>query len=153
MKKHDSIDTAARLIESWGRLHDVMVSCLIEALGRDKIMEILCARLRRLGTEEVRDQTARDAVAIARVLMDFETCFGMEPVLERAEADHVVRTIPTCPWSYFRPESCDVLAAWVQGICEGLNPNYEYVLTRAIPRGDDCCAWEIRRRPEESGTS
>ncbi len=85
MKEHDSADTVAILIDSWGKIHDVMVSSLMESLGRDMTLEILCAGLRKLGKDEMRNRSAENAVEIARVLMEFEGHFGMEPVLSKAE--------------------------------------------------------------------
>ncbi len=142
----DAAETADVLITGWGKIHNTIIAHLSDTLGSQRTRELLEPALRKLGRDGVRDKTADTAVDIARVLMDFEQYFGMEPELVKKHRDHVIREIPSCPWSYFRPESCEVLAAWVQGICEGLNPAYEYLLTKAIPRGDRCCTWEIRRR-------
>lgn len=139
-------DILEKLIDSWGKIHNAMVSRLVRELGREETLDVLSRSLEQLGLEDAKGQSAQNALEIADVIIDFESHFGIKGMLVEQHPDRVIREIRYCPWSYFQPESCEVLAAWVKGLCKGLNSNYEYKLTKAVPRGNKVCQWVIRKK-------
>ncbi len=141
-----NFDKLKETIDAWGRVHNRMIEDLVAAMGRERAMDILREGMDRLGHQDAEGQSARNAVEIAEALIDFEKLFGIKGEIIKREPEDFIRRVSYCPWSYFSPEACEVLAIWVRGKCKGLNPGYEYNLIRAIPRGDKICEWRVYKK-------
>ncbi|MFW6164529.1 MAG: tRNA (N6-threonylcarbamoyladenosine(37)-N6)-methyltransferase TrmO [Planctomycetota bacterium] len=137
-----------RLVETWGRIHDAMVSAIEAASGTGRVRELLYEPIRELGRRAASGH-AEDAEAIGREILRFEALWDIEGRVVEAGPERFVREVTACPWDYFHPLSCRVLAWWMEGFCEGLNAEFGYSLERLVPEGDACCRWTIARRNEE----
>lgn len=54
------------------------------------------------------------------------------------------RTIAECPFRDAPPEVCAQFEAFCKGICEGIDPRYEFSYDRMMSKGDERCHWTIR---------
>jgi hypothetical protein len=53
-----------------------------------------------------------------------------------------------CPFSGSPPEICLQFQAFFNGICEAIDPSYEFAYDRMMTKGDKACHWTIRRKGE-----
>jgi predicted hydrocarbon binding protein len=56
--------------------------------------------------------------------------------------------VTDCPFSSSPPEMCYQYEAFFNGICEVIDPDYEFVYDRMMTKGDDACHWMIRKKME-----
>ncbi|MFW6107353.1 MAG: tRNA (N6-threonylcarbamoyladenosine(37)-N6)-methyltransferase TrmO [bacterium] len=136
-----------RLVATWGRIHDAIVSRLGEELGAERVREMLHQPMWELGQGAAAERRD-DAEAIGREIMGFEASWDIEGRVLEAGPERFVREVTDCPWAYFRPLSCRVLAWWMEGFCEGLNERFRYSLEKLIPEGAASCVWQIARKRE-----
>ncbi len=137
------------LVDSWGAIHNIMISRLVGEHGAEKATSMFADEFREYGRRFGKQHSAesKDAKGIAEVIMNLEQDFGIKGEVLHSEPERVIRQITYCPWSsYFIPESCKVFVPWVEGIVEGINPDYAYKLTKMVPQGDENCQWIVYRR-------
>jgi hypothetical protein len=71
--------------------------------------------------------------------------------------DLIEEEVWECPFSQAPPETCLQYEAFFNGICEAIDPSYEFAYDRMMTDGDERCHWAIRRRrtapdaPQEEG--
>jgi len=56
--------------------------------------------------------------------------------------------IMECPFSGSPSESCLQYEAFFNGICEAIDPSYEFAYDRMMTKGDKTCHWTIRKKGE-----
>ena len=56
--------------------------------------------------------------------------------------------IMECPFSSSPPEVCHQYQAFFNGICEAIDPSYEFIYDRMMTKGDKTCHWTIRKKGE-----
>ena len=148
--------TTAELIDIWAGLHDTIVGGIEDALGGERLRDILYQPLVESGRAAARQaiggQSQADATGIARNIMRLEEAFDLQGQVLEERPDHFAREVTKCPWSHVRPASCKVFAWWMEGYCQGLNPHYCYQLEQLIPEGAETCRWSVSSRgPSVSG--
>ena len=60
----------------------------------------------------------------------------------------VEEEVVECPFAQAPPEVCLQYEAFFRGICEAVNPEYQFVYDRMMTKGDDTCHWTIRKKGE-----
>jgi hypothetical protein len=58
------------------------------------------------------------------------------------------RTIEECPFKDAPAQVCSQLEAFFNGICEAIDPSYEFAYDRMMTKGDKTCHWMIRKKGE-----
>jgi hypothetical protein len=58
-----------------------------------------------------------------------------------------------CPFSSSSPEICAQYEAFCNGICEAVDPDYEFAYDRMMSKGEGTCSWDVRRRAQEGAGS
>ena len=58
------------------------------------------------------------------------------------------REIAECPYKGSPPEVCKQLEAISNGVCEAINPDYEFAYDRMMSEGDIVCHWVVRKKGE-----
>ena len=58
------------------------------------------------------------------------------------------RTIVECPFKDAPIQVCQQFEAFFNGICEAIDPSYEFVYDRMMTKGDKTCHWTIRKKLE-----
>ena len=61
------------------------------------------------------------------------------------------KEIIECPLSSGPPEHCLQLESFLSGICEVINPEYEFSYDLMMTKGDKTCHWTIRKKNEARG--
>jgi hypothetical protein len=56
--------------------------------------------------------------------------------------------VSECPFSSSPSEICMQYEAFFNGICEAIDPDYEFAYDRMMTKGDTACKWTIRRKRE-----
>jgi len=54
-----------------------------------------------------------------------------------------------CPFSSSSPEICAQYEAFCNGICEAIDPSYEFAYHRMMTKGEGTCSWAVKRRVQE----
>jgi hypothetical protein len=61
----------------------------------------------------------------------------------------IEREVVDCPLKGALPEQCKHLEGVFSGICEVINPDYEFVYDRMMSKGDSSCHWVVRKKAVE----
>lgn len=133
------------LVTMWGKVHHILISRLEDACGQQSLQQILREPMQRAGAQSA-DQTRPDAAAIGRTIVSIEELWNIRGTVRLESSKCFVREVSKCPWSYFTPLGCEVLAWWMEGFFRASNSKYAYSLEKSIPAGDSVCLWSIRRR-------
>lgn len=133
-----------RVLALWGRVHNTMLTRLEDRLGADQVQALLYTAMRDGGRESAETPRA-SAAEIGREIMALEALWRIRGGVPNGSADHFVREVAECPWAYFAPISCQTLAWWMEGFCQGSNPACRYALSALMPEGAPVCRWEIHR--------
>ena len=83
---------------------------------------------------------------IAPLLEFSNQLFHQEGRLKIASPDHAEREILSCPFQSAPPALCLQYEAFFNGVCEAINPSYEFVYDRMMTKGDKTCHWTIRKK-------
>jgi len=88
-----------------------------------------------------------DATAIGALIHLFEKqMMRIEGEPTEVSADRVVKQVTKCPLQNLPPDSCFAFQGIVDGIIEGINPEYKWSITKLIPGGDPICEWIVERK-------
>jgi hypothetical protein len=125
----------------------------IDFVGSDRTKEMLCDQMRRSGQSFAKmftsshDQSIIGVVAIMNVFEFLNKMYQREASLS---ASHIRAegTITKCPFSDAPNEFCLQHESFCNGICEALNPSYEFSYDRMMTKGDMSCHWNIRKKGE-----
>jgi hypothetical protein len=55
-------------------------------------------------------------------------------------------TITECPFKDTPPEVCYQFESFCNGICQAIDPAYEFSYDRMMTKGDESCHWSVRKR-------
>jgi predicted hydrocarbon binding protein len=70
-----------------------------------------------------------------------------EPVT--VTGSNIEREIVDCPFKGALPEQCKHLEGVFNGVCEAINPEYEFSYDRMMSKGDHSCHWVVRKKAME----
>lgn len=106
---------------------------------------------RQAGIELGKNEVARlkikenDATAYHKIVSEALKAFDIKyNVVKLTETNYILQ-IYECPHAknFIKPEVCDVFLELDRGIVEGLNPKFEFKLTKHILRGDPYCEYVV----------
>lgn len=139
-----SVDTE-QMLGMWGKVHHALASTLESVLDRQQAEHILRGPMLEAGRSAA-DKSRASASEIGRAILAIETLWGIEGRIIEDSPDQFTREVSTCPWSFFTPLGCEVIAWWMEGFVQGSNGEYNYSLDKSIPKGDAVCVWRIQRK-------
>jgi hypothetical protein len=58
----------------------------------------------------------------------------------------IEKIIHSCPFEDVSYEVCKHLEGMLNGICEAINPSYEFAYDRMMTMGDKSCHWTIKKK-------
>ncbi len=132
------------IVDTWGRMHNGVAEKLEEKFGTRQLTRLLRGPIWMAGRSSAAP-TEDDARVIGRRIVAVEDAFGVRGEVVEEGRDRFVRSISFCPWMWFRPLSCRMMAWWMEGFVIGMNDSFRYRLTALAPEGDGHCAWEVFR--------
>ncbi len=128
----------------------MLMQAMVDRFGSEETQKIIYPYLKRLGnqTASIAPElgiTGNDALALSALTHLLE-----EQVLRvvgkptDASSDRVVKQVTACPLQNLPIDVCYAFQPICDGIAEAINPQYRWVLTKAIPKGDPICEfiWE-----------
>lgn len=133
-----------------GRAAAMLLQAMVDRSGSEETQKIIYPYLKQMGKEMASlapelGITGNDALALSAITHLLE-----EQVLRvvgkptDASSDRVVKQVSACPFQNLPIDVCYAFQPICDGIAEAINPQYRWVLTKAIPKGDPICEfiWE-----------
>lgn len=68
-----------------------------------------------------------------------------------SSSELVEEEVNECPFSQAPPEMCLQYEAFFNGICEAINPDYEFAYDKMMTDGDERCHWVVRKKAVDKG--
>jgi hypothetical protein len=132
-----------------GKAAAALLQALVDRFGAEEAQRIIYPAFKQMGKEMGAMApglgiTGNDALALSAISHLLE-----EQVLgvvgkPSGSPDRVVKHATSCPFQDMPMDVCRTFQPICDGIAEAINPQYRWVLTKAIPNGDPICefTWE-----------
>lgn len=136
-----------------GRAAATLMQAMVDRFGSEETQKIIYPSLKQLGKEIASFApelgiTGNDALALSAIshLMEEQVLRVVGKPTE-ASPDRVVKQVTACPFQDLPVDVCYAFQPICDGIAEVINPQYRWVLTKAIPKGDPICEfiWEKKQ--------
>ena len=133
-----------------GRAAAALLQALVDRFGSEEAQKIIYPHFKQLGKEMAAlapqvGITGNDALALSAIthLLE-EQVLGVVGKPTADSPDRVVKHATSCPFQDLPMDVCRSFQPICDGIAEAINPQYRWVLTKAIPNGDPICEfiWE-----------
>jgi predicted ArsR family transcriptional regulator len=128
-------------------------NALVDYAGPEKAIELMRPYMRQSGMSMGLDLYTklgimkRDATSIALVIRFINACLQQKGEVVKSEVDRVEKEITECPFSNASQDICaSLLSIRSNGICEAINPEYEFVSEKRMCKGDKSCHWVIKKK-------
>jgi predicted hydrocarbon binding protein len=122
----------------------------LDATGPNICEERLCAEMRKSGqilgdrlesVSNTSDDVLGHVIHWLNTLHQKKESYASEIGCSKGE-------ITECPFSSSPAEICLQYQAFFNGVCEVINPDYEFTYDRMMTRGDKTCHWVVRKKGE-----
>jgi hypothetical protein len=133
-----------------GRAAAALLQALVDRFGAEEAHKIAYPYLKQVGREMAAlapavGITGNDALALSAIthLLE-EQVLGVVGKPTAGSPDRVVKQATRCPFQDLPMGVCRCFQPIRDGIGEAINPQYRWVLTKAMPKGDPICesVWE-----------
>jgi hypothetical protein len=133
-----------------GQAAAALMQAMVDRFGSEETQKIIYPSLKQLGKEIASlapelGITGNDAIALSAIthLME-EQVLRVVGKPTDASPDRVVKQVTNCPFQNLPVDFCYAFQPICDGIAEVINPQYKWVLTKLIPKGDPICEfiWE-----------
>jgi len=128
-------------------------NALVDFAGKEKAVEIISPYMKALGKSTAvelfkeLDLKDRNATSIALIINECNKAANQKGKYLTYTPDSVEREMTECIFASASQEICaDCLEVRANGICEAINPEYEFKLTKRMCRGDKTCHWVIKKK-------
>jgi len=125
-----------------GRAAATLMQAMVDRFGSEETQKIIYPSLKQLGKEIASFApemgiTGNDALALSAIshLME-EQVLRVVGKPTDASPDRVVKQVTACPFQNLPADFCYAFQPICDGIAEAINPQYRWVLTNLIPKGD-----------------
>ena len=141
-----------QVIKAMGARDATILQTFVDKFGSEEAQKMIYPRLKELGKQMAATApqmgiTGKDAIAIASIIHIFEKqLMRIEGEPTEVSSDRVVKKITKCPLQDLSVDYCMSYQGSAEGIVEGINPEYKFVQTKIIPKGDAFCEWIIQKK-------
>jgi hypothetical protein len=127
-----------------------LLQALVDRFGSEEAQKIIYPYFKQMGKGMAAlapqlSITGHDALALSAIthLLE-EQVLGVVGKPRADSSDRVVKHVTRCPFQDLPMDVCRSFQPICDGIAEAINPQYRWVLTKAIPNGDPICEfiWE-----------
>jgi hypothetical protein len=133
-----------------GRAAAALLQALVDRFGSEEAQKIIYPYFKQLGKEMAAlapplGITGNDALALSAISHVLEEqVLGVVGKPTADSPERVVKHATSCPFQDLPMDVCRTFQPICDGIAEVINPQYRWVLTKAIPNGDPICEfiWE-----------
>jgi len=139
-------------LKAMGTQYATILQTFVDKFGSEKVQKMIYPRLKEMGKQMAAMAptvgiTGKDAIAIASFLHLFEKqMMKIEGEPTEVSPNRVVKKITKCPAQNFSVDFCLSYQGVVDGIVEGINPEYKWTLAKFIPKGDPFCQWIVQKK-------
>ena len=129
---------------------DAVLKALIDRFGREEAHRIVHPYLhalgRSIGEGALKRGLVGDATGIATQAHFAESqLFGVEGEVVEVSPERVVKQVKSCPMEKCSVDFCKSFECLLSGVCEAMNPEYRWYMTKIIPAGDSICEWVVEK--------
>ena len=141
-----------QVITAMGTTTAMIIQTIVDKFGSEEAQKMIYPRLKEMGKQMAgmapqMGITGKDAIAIASFLHLFESqMLNVEGEPTEVSPNRVVKEITKCPLQNLPPDYCLSYQGIVDGIAEGINPEYKCTLAKIIPKGDPICQWIVEKK-------
>jgi len=141
-----------QVIRSMGARDAMILQTIVDKFGSEEAQKMIYPRLKEMGKQMASAApqmgiTGKDAIAIASFLHTFEKqMMKIEGEPTEVSPDRVVKNITKCPLQSLPVDFCLAFQGVVDGIIEGINPEYKFTIAKIIPKGDPICQWIVQKK-------
>lgn len=130
-------------------------SVSIDLVGRERTLELALPLAKELGVKMgkrlIEDRGEKGDLDTIREKLDYLSGIqGQVGPPTAFTADGLEREIRECQYMDRPCEVCKQFEAISNGVCEAIDPSYEFVYDRMISKGDPTCHWTVRRKDAPS---
>ena len=141
-----------QIITAMGTMNAMILQTIVDKFGSETAQKMIYPRLKEMGKQMAgmapqMGITGKDATAIASLLHLVEKQMMKiegEPI--EVSPNRVVKNITKCPLQNLPVDYCLAYQGVVDGIIEGINPEYKWTLAKFIPKGDPICQWIVQKK-------
>jgi hypothetical protein len=141
-----------QVVKAMGTRDAMILQTIVDQFGSEKAQKMIYPRLKEMGKQMVAMAptmgiTGKDAVAIASFIHLFEKqMMKIEGEPTEVSPNRVAKNITKCPLQNLPADFCLAYQGVIDGIIEGINPEYKWTLTKLIPKGDPICQWIVQKK-------
>jgi hypothetical protein len=141
-----------QIITAMGTMEAMILQTIVEKFGSEEAQKMIYPRLKEMGKQMAgmapqMGITGKDATTIASLIHLFEKqMMKIEGEPTEVSPNKVVKEITKCPWQNLPLDYCLAFQGIVDGMIEGINPEYKWTLTKIIPKGDPVCQWIVQKK-------
>jgi predicted ArsR family transcriptional regulator len=143
---------ALATIVGWSQLN-ISTLASVNLVGSKRTIELAEPLAKKsgmkLGTKLMEGEKGNRDLAMVKDKLDF-----LGPVLMQSGEPATItdagieKEIVDCPLKNTEPEVCKHLEAMFNGVCEAINPDYEFAYDRMMSEGDHSCHWVVTKKGE-----
>ena len=134
----------------------ISTNAFLEVSGSERALKLLRERAKEWGSEvgptiaKKLGIEGREIADLAKLVDLFEQTIKQNGEVA-SNGISAKKEIIECPLSSGPPEHCLQLESFLSGICEVINPEYEFSYDLMMTKGDKTCHWTIRKKNEARG--
>lgn len=145
------------LCHAWsGEFWILVTRAFIDSIGSEKALERLRFYMRHSGLSVGIQMSnrfkgiERKVVSIVDIVKMVQSLHERKVVVQEG-ADRAECIVEECPFASGAPqEICHQYEAFFNGICEAIDPSYEFSYDRMMTKGDQTCHWTIRKKKDHA---
>lgn len=141
-----------QVIKAMGARDATILQTFVDKFGSEEAQKMIYPRLKELGKQMAATAptvgiTGKDAIAIASFIhLTEKQIMKIEGEPTEVSPDRVVKKITKCPLQNLPVDYCLSYQGLTDGIVEGINPEYKFITTKIIPKGDPICEWIVQKK-------
>lgn len=141
-----------QIVAAMGGRDAMILQTVVDKFGSEEAQKMIYPRLKEMGKQMAAMApqmgiTGKDATAIAAFIHLFEKqMMKIQGEPTEVSPNRVVKEITKCPLQNLPADFCLAYQGVVDGIIEGINPEYKWTLAKLIPRGDPICQWIVEKK-------
>jgi len=132
---------------------NIFTSVSIDLIGSERTLELALPQAKELGVKVGKHLIGGSGgngniQTIMEKLEFFSSIQGQIGTPAKLNGSVIEKEIKECPCKGSPPEVCKQFEAISNGVCEAIDPNYEFAYDRMMSKGDSTCHWVVRKKGE-----
>ncbi len=130
---------------------NIFTSISIDLIGSERTLELALPQAKMLGIKVGKNLIGGSGgdgnIQTIREKLDFlGSMQGHIGTPVKLVGSGLEREIKECPCKGSSPEVCKQFEAISNGVCEVINPDFEFAYDRTMSEGDTTCHWVVRKK-------